>query len=71
VIRSRQHFGELIAHGEDYLYQWKFLPFGLKNAPVEFQKVMDQMLPNLGFAKCYIDDIIVFSITPRDHMHHL
>jgi len=24
-----------------------------------------------GFAKCYIDDIIVFSLTPGDHMHHL
>jgi hypothetical protein len=35
-------------HGKDCLYQWKFLPFGLKNAPVEFQKVMDQMLASLG-----------------------
>jgi hypothetical protein len=28
-------------HGKDCLYQWHFLPFGLKNAFIEFQKVMD------------------------------
>jgi len=58
-------------HGKDYLYQWKFLPFGLKNALAKFQKVMDRVLVGLGFAKCYIDDIIIFSLTLGDHMHHL
>ncbi len=29
------------------------------------------MLLGLGFAKCYIDDIIVFNLTLGDHMHHL
>jgi hypothetical protein len=28
-------------------------------------------LAGLGFAKCYIDDIIVFNLHPRNHMHHL
>jgi len=32
---------------------------------------MDQVLVGLGFAKCYIDDIIVFSPTIKDHEHHL
>jgi hypothetical protein len=39
-------------HGKDCLYQWKFVPFALKNALTEFQKVMDQMLPSIGFTKC-------------------
>ncbi len=58
-------------HGKDCLYQRKFLPFSLKNVPMKFQKVMDRMLAGFGFAKCYIDDIIILNLTPRDHMHHL
>jgi hypothetical protein len=47
-------------NGKDYLYEWKFLFFGLKNAFVEFQKVMDQIQTGFGFFHlCYIDDIIV------------
>jgi len=32
---------------------------------------MHQMLMGFGFAKCYIDDIIVFNLTIRNHMQHL
>ncbi len=38
--------------GKDYLYQWHFLPFSLKNTPMKFQRIMNQMLANIGFAKC-------------------
>ncbi len=58
-------------HEKDCLYQWKFFPFGLKNALIKFQRVMDRALTSLGFAKFDIDDIIVFSLTLGDHMHHL
>jgi hypothetical protein len=44
------------------------LSFDLKNIPAKFQRVMDWMLMGIGFAKCYINDIIVFSLTLRDHM---
>jgi len=58
-------------HEKDCLYQWKFFPFGLKNAPIELQRVMDRVLTSFGFAKFNIDDIIVFILTLRHHMHHL
>jgi len=56
-------------HWKDCQYQWKFLLFGLKSALKEFQRIVDKVL--VSFSKCYIDDIIVFSLTLEDHMHHL
>ncbi|OAE20886.1 hypothetical protein AXG93_3256s1330 [Marchantia polymorpha subsp. ruderalis] len=53
------------SHGKDCLYQWRFLPFGLKNAPAEFQRVMDRILAGLDFVRCYIDDILFTLVT--DH----
>jgi site-specific DNA-cytosine methylase len=57
--------------GIDTRYQWKYLPFGLKNAPSEFQRVMDQVLEGLPFARAYIDDILVYSETAEEHLKHL
>ena len=55
---------------KDSLFHWKFLPFGLKNAPAEFQRVMDQVLKGLPFAWCSIDDVIIFSDLPSEHVRH-
>jgi hypothetical protein len=54
-------------HSKDCLYQWKFLPFGLKNVLTEFQHVMDRILTGLDFIWCYIDDIVVYSDTMEEH----
>jgi hypothetical protein len=48
-----------------------FFPFGLNKTFAKFQEVMDKILMGFGFAKCYIDDIIVFNLTIRNHMQHL
>jgi hypothetical protein len=57
--------------GKDRFYQWRFLPFGLKNTPVEFQRIMDRIFYGLEFVKCYIDDIMVFSTSQKKHRTHL
>jgi putative transposase len=58
-------------HGKDYLYQWKFLPFGLKNAHAEFQRVMDRILAGLDFVQCYINDIVMYGDTMDEYQIHL
>ena len=56
--------------GKDQLYHWKFLLFGLKIAHAVFQRVMDQVFFGLPFARCYIDDVIIFNKTPQEHVKH-
>ena len=44
------------------LWQWKVMPFGLRNAPPTFQRAMSRAL--VGCEHCavvYIDDILIFS----------
>ncbi|CAI5463054.1 unnamed protein product [Closterium sp. Yama58-4] len=55
-------------HGPDGLYEWRFMPFGMKNAPALFQRVMDTMLRDVPAAACYIDDEVVFSPDAKQHV---
>lgn len=48
------------------------MPFGLKNAPSEFQKIMNDIFnPYMDFIIVYIDDILVYSKTLESHIKHL
>lgn len=55
------------------LFQYKRMPFGLKNAPLQFQSFMDSVLRSLRWtaALVYIDDILVFSDDLLTHTAHL
>ncbi len=41
------------------MWEWLVMPFGLNNAHVFFQQVMDQVLKGANFLKCYINDVLV------------
>ena len=47
------------------------LPFGLRNAWNNFQRMMDQILGNIPYYFVYIDDILVFSPELTSHVQHL
>ena len=55
------------------LFQFKHLPFGLRNGPSIFQWVMQGILaPYLWiFCLVYIDDIIIYSKSYEEHLSHL
>ena len=44
------------------LYQYKVLPFGMKNAPGTFQRLMNHVISGLQNTEVYIDDIIVYTV---------
>ena len=47
------------------------MPFGLKNAPQIFQRMMDRIFGKYSFILVSIDDILVFSKTFPEHIKHL
>jgi hypothetical protein len=55
------------------LFHFKRMPFGYRNGPAVFQRVMQSVLsPFLWiFALVYIDDIVIFSKTFDDHLTHI
>ena len=58
------------------LYEYKRMPFGLRNGPPTFQRFMNMMLGSTDehmwvFVMVYLDDVIVFSATVDEHGIHL
>lgn len=54
-------------------FQYTRMPFGLKNAPATFQRMIDGLLRGLKPTQClvYLDDVIVFGSSIEQHMERL
>jgi len=50
-------------------WEYRRLPFGLKTAPVTFQKLMNSVLSGLTGTRCfvYLDDIMIYAKSLADH----
>ena len=52
-------------------YQFNRVPFGLAQAPAYFQKLINDILKGCNFAMGYLDDIIIYSRSEKEHLEHL
>ena len=49
------------------LFEYLFMPFGLRNSSSTFQRFMDSIFMDVGCVFVYIDDILVFSESEEQH----
>ena len=54
-------------------YEFTRMPFGLRNAPSTFQRLMDEFLEGLEeeWIQVYMDDLVIFSRNIEEHRDHL
>lgn len=54
-------------------YEFLVTPFGLKNSPSAFQRMMNEVLGDLldTICVCYMDDLVVYSENMDEHVLHL
>ena len=52
-------------------FEYVKVPFGLAQALAYFQELMTGILKDFPFAIAYLDNIIIFSKTPQEHLSHI
>jgi len=54
-------------------FEWLGMLFGLKTAPAIFQRTVNKLLREArgSFADAYLDDIIIYSRTWKEHLDHI
>ena len=52
-------------------YEYLEIAFGLAQALPYFQELVNKVLKDLSFAIAYLDDIIIYSKTAKEHLDHL
>ena len=52
-------------------YEYLKVPFGLAQASTYFQNLMNKVLNRLHFTSAYLDDVIIFSKSAKQHLKHI
>ena len=72
-IREEDKHKTVFQVGTLGFYEFNRIPFGLFNAPVTFQRLMEKCMGDINLRDCliYLDDVIIFSTTFEDHLDRL
>ena len=55
----------------DGLYQYTVMPFGMKNAPATYQRMINKVVAGMKGCGAYIDDLVLYSDDWEEHVIQL
>ncbi len=55
----------------DGLFNYCVMPFGMRNSPATFQRLINQVISGLSGCEAYIDDLVLYSESWDDHLLRL
>lgn len=55
----------------DSFLQYTVMPFGVRNAPATFQRLVNQVLSGLSGCEAYLDDVVLFSSSWSEHLDQI
>ncbi len=55
----------------DNFLQYKVMPFGVRNAPDTFQRLVNSVLYGMHGCEAYLDDVVLYSNTWTDHLSQI
>ncbi|KAL7837523.1 hypothetical protein SRHO_G00272340 [Serrasalmus rhombeus] len=55
----------------DNFLQYQVMPFGVRNAPSTFQRLVNCVLAGMYGCDAYLDDLVIYSATWRDHINQI
>lgn len=53
------------------LYSYSVMPFGLRNAPARFQRLMNHVIGDMQGCAVYLDDVVIYSDTWDVHLQRM
>lgn len=55
----------------DRFLQYTVMPFGVRNAPATFQRLVNRVLSGLSGCEAYLDDVVLFSSSWSEHLDQI
>ena len=53
------------------VYKGRVMPYGLKNAPATFQRLMNRVIRDVPHCVVYIDDVVVYDTVWNEHLRNV